>query len=346
MERTLNFAIVGCGVIAPAHARSIAEIPGCRLAAVCDASPAKAQALAEQFSAEAYADYAALLRRADIDVVNITTPSGTHAELGLAALRAGKHVLVEKPIDIALDRADLLIAAARQAGRQLGVVSQHRFDPAIVALKQAAQAGKLGQLNFGAAHTKWYRSQSYYDSAAWRGTWALDGGGALMNQSIHYVDLLQYLMGPVAEVSAYTANRLHARIEVEDVAVAAVRFASGALGLIEGNTAAYPGLSARLDIYGADGLVVIENDQIKEWRLRTGEVPPAEASSGAVAVATSSADIFYLGHKRQIEDMADAIRTNRPPLVDGAEGRKPLEIILAIYASARTGKPAAVGDHR
>ena len=343
MERPLNFAIVGCGVIAPAHARSVAEIPGCRLVAACDTIPAKAEALARQFSVEAHTDYAALLRRPEVDVVIIATPSGTHAELGQAALRAGKHVLVEKPMDISLDRADALIAAAREAGLILGVVSQHRFDPAVVALRQAAQAGRLGQLNFGAAHTKWYRTQAYYDSAAWRGTWALDGGGALMNQSIHYVDVLQYLMGPVAEVSAYTANRAHARIEVEDVAVAALKFASGALGLIEANTAAYPGLSARLDIYGTDGLVVIENDQIKEWRLRSGEAPAAEVMAGTTTTATSSADIFFLGHKRQIQDLAGAIRAGRPPQVDGIEGRKPLEIILAIYTSARTGRPAAIG---
>ncbi|WP_146200565.1 Gfo/Idh/MocA family protein, partial [Paenibacillus agaridevorans] len=180
-------------------------------------------------------------------------------------------------IDITLDSADRLIEACRKHGVKLICISQHRYDPAIVQLKQAVDAGKLGQLNFGASHTKWYRPQSYYDGNGWRGTWALDGGGALMNQSIHYIDLLQYIMGPVDEVFAYCATRAHERIEVEDIGVAAVKFKSGAIGLIEGNTAAYPGFCSRLDIYGSDGGVIIENDEVKEWRLRSGEtyVPAA-----------------------------------------------------------------------
>jgi predicted dehydrogenase len=285
-----------------------------------------------------YTDYEAMFRRTDIDVVSVLTPSGLHAVVGIAAARAGKHVIVEKPMDVTLEKADALIAACRDAGVKLCCISQHRFDPAVVALKRAIADNQLGQLNFGGSHTKWYRSQEYYDSGDWRGTWALDGGGALINQSIHYVDLLQYIMGPFAEIHAYAATRAHERIEVEDIAVAAIKFKSGALGLLEGNTAAYPGFVARLDVYGTNGSVIIENDQIKEWELRSEAPCPVEPEAISFIGGTSSKDIWHVAHKRQIADMIAAIRENREPLVNGIEGRKPLEIVLAVYESARTGK--------
>jgi predicted dehydrogenase len=344
MSEPLQFAIVGCGVIAPTHARSIEELPGARLAAVCDIVPERAQALARDFPADVYTDAAEMLRRPDLDAVVVTTPSGLHAEIGVAAARAGKHVLVEKPMDVTLEQADALITVCGQAGVKLAVISQHRFDPAVEGLKAAVNAGELGRLNFGGSHTKWYRSQEYYDSGGWRGTWELDGGGALINQSIHYVDLLQYILGPVEELSAYTATLAHARIEVEDVAVAALKFRSGALGLLEGSTIAYPGYYARLDVYGSDGSVVIENDQVAAWNLRSGEPCPVKAEATGFIGGTSSKDIWHHAHRRQIADLIEAIRDDRPPLVDGAEGRKPLEIVLAVYESARSGRPVRLGE--
>ncbi len=342
MDKTLNFAIVGCGVIGPTHARSISRIPGAKLVAACDIVAEKAQRLAETFGIDAYTDYSAMFQREDIDVVNVAVPSGLHAQVGMAAARAGKHVIVEKPIDVTLEQADALIQTCKTAGVKLSAISQHRFDQAIMDVKQAIAENKLGKLNFGAAHTKWYRTQEYYDGDAWRGTWALDGGGALMNQGIHYVDLLQYLVGPVAEVYAYAATRSHVRIEVEDVVVAAIRFKSGTLGFIEGNTAAYPGFCARLDVYGDDGGVVIEDDLVKEWKLRSGESYAFTAKAGTPISGTSSAYIWEESHRRQIEDVVNAIREDRPPFIPGEEGRKPLEIILAIYASARSGRPATL----
>jgi UDP-N-acetyl-2-amino-2-deoxyglucuronate dehydrogenase len=339
MDKTLNFAIVGCGVIAPTHARAISHIPGARLVAVCDIIEEKARRLAEAFDAEAYLDYHAMLRHEDIDIVNVTTPSGLHADIGITAAQAGKHVIVEKPIDVILEKADALIHACRAAGVKLSAISQHRFDQAIIDLKQAIISNQLGKLNFGAAHTKWYRAQDYYDSADWRGTWALDGGGALINQGIHYVDLLQYCMGPVAEVYAYSTTRNHVRIEVEDIVVTAIKFKSGALGFIEGNTAAFPGFCARLDIYGEGGGVVIEDDRVRAWKLRSGEVYQGSGEAGAPISGTSSAFIWEEAHRRQIEDVVDAVRNNRQVFIPGEEGRKPLEIVLAIYDSARTGKP-------
>lgn len=339
MVEPLRFGIIGCGVIAPTHARSIDALKDAKLVAVCDIIPERAQSLAEVFSVEAVTDYRDLLKRDDIDVVNVLTPSGLHAEIGTAAAEAGKHVIVEKPIDISLAKADALIYACRKAGVKLSGIFQHRFDPAVELLKQTVDQGKLGQLNFGGSHTKWYRSQDYYDHDEWRGTWALDGGGALINQSIHYVDLLQYIMGPVAEICAYTVNRAHKDIEVEDIAVATLKFESGAVGLLEGNTAAYPGFTARLDIYGSEGSIIIENDQISEWQLKSGEACDLEKVETGFIGGTSSRDIWPDGHIRQIYDVIQSIREDREPRVNGEEARKALAIVLAVYESARAGRP-------
>ena len=336
--KKLRAAIIGCGVIGPTHASVLADLENATLVAVCDVVPEKAQKLADQYHCAAYTDFHEMLKRDDIDVVHVTVPSGMHADIGIEAAKAGKHVVVEKPIDISLKKADALIQACKAAGVKLCSISQHRFDPGIVQLKKAAMEGKLGQLNFGGSHTKWYRSQEYYDSGDWRGTWKLDGGGALMNQSIHYVDMLQYIMGPVEELYAYTATRAHERIEVEDIAVASLRFASGAIGIIEGNTAAYPGFCARLDIYGNDGSVIIENDKIIEWKFKDESQPAIDPSDVKSIAGSSSAEIWTNGHQRQLQEAYMAFQEGRDPAVTGEEGRKPLAIVLAIYESARTGK--------
>lgn len=332
----LNFAIIGCGTISKTHAKCISELEEAKLVAVCDIIEERAKNLAGLYSCDYYTDYHEMLKRQDIDIVNVTTPSGLHAQIGIDVAKAGKNVIVEKPIDVNLKKADSLIEACKSANVKLCSISQHRFDSDIVSLKNAVKSGKLGTLNFGGSHTKWYRSQEYYDSGDWRGTWELDGGGCLMNQSIHYVDMLQYIMGPVDEVFAYTAMRSHERIEVEDEAVAAVKFKSGAIGIIEGNTSAYPGFCTRLDIYGKEGSVIIENDVIKEWKLKSNEPKPEnKIRDHKLIVGTSSADIGHLSHKAEIQDMIDAVKQNRDPKVTGEEGRKPLEIIRAIYKSAQ-----------
>src|SRR5438067_4765102 len=238
-DRTYGFAIVGCGVIAPTHARAIGDIPNAELRAVVDVVPERARKLAAEFGAEPYAELAAALARPDVDVVCVSVPSGLHAEVGVQVAQAGKHLIVEKPIEITLEAADRLIAACRQRGVKLAVISQHRFDPGMRRLREALEAGRFGRLLLGDAIIKWYRTQQYYDSGAWRGTWELDGGGALMNQGVHSVDLLTWFMGPVVEVRAQMATLAHERIAVEDVCVATLKFASGALGVIEATTAAF-----------------------------------------------------------------------------------------------------------
>jgi predicted dehydrogenase len=242
------------------HAAAIATVPRARLAAVTDVAGGAAAAFAAARGCAAEPGLDQLLARPDVDVVCVCVPSGLHAEVGVRAARAGKHLVVEKPIDVTLAAADRLIEAARAAGVALTVISQHRFDPGLIELKRLLGDGALGRLVLAEASTKWYRTQAYYDSAAWRGTWAMDGG-SLMNQGIHYVDLLRWCMGPVTEVTAVCVTQAH-QVEVEDTALAIVRFASGAVGTILSSTAAYPGFPQRLDITGTDGTVIVEDGRI------------------------------------------------------------------------------------
>jgi len=259
---TVRFAIVGAGAIGRLHASVITTaVPGAELVAVVDRTPAKAAELARGYGAEAYPTLAAALDRPDVDAVAVCTPSGVHADSAVAALDAGRHVLIEKPIDVTLAAARRIIAAQRRAGTVAGVVSQHRFDPASQAVYRAVRAGQLGRISSAVVSMAWWRSQEYYDSAGWRGTVALDGGGAVMNQAIHWVDLLVWLLGAPVEVTASTARLAHDGIEVEDTAVATLRFAGGALGVLHATTAAYPGLTARLQVHGDRGSAVIDDDR-------------------------------------------------------------------------------------
>ena len=250
----VGFGIIGCGMIANFHARAVADIRGASVVACYDTFPAAADRLAQSIGCRAYHDLPALLDDPRVDVVTICTPSGAHLEPAVAAAQAGKHVIVEKPLEITLARCDRIIAACAQAGVVLSTIFPSRFHESSRLLKQAIDQERFGRLTVGDAYVKWYRTQQYYDSGAWRGTWKLDGGGALMNQAIHSVDLLSWLMGPVKDLSARTAMLAHERIEVEDVAMAALRFANGALGVIEATTAAYPGALKRIEIHGSDRL--------------------------------------------------------------------------------------------
>ena len=338
-----GFGIAGTGVIAAMHAAAIATLPGARLVAVTDGAAA-AFAAARGCAAEPGLDQ--LLARPDVDVVCVCVPSGLHAEVGVRAALAGKHLVVEKPIDVTLAAADRLIEAARTAGVALTVISQHRFDPGLIELKRLLGDEALGRLVLAEASTKWYRTQAYYDSAGWRGTWTMDGG-SLMNQGIHYVDLLRWCMGPVTEVTAVCVTQAH-QVEVEDTALAMVRFGSGAVGTILSSTAAYPGFPQRLEITGTDGTVIVEDGRI----VRRAFGPRAGASEaggsagtgtlgalGALGGAADPAAIEVASHAAQIADLLAAIEEGRAPAVDGQAGRDALEIVRAVYTSARTGAP-------
>ncbi len=349
--REYGWGIVGCGVIGPTHARAVAGLPNAHLVAVTDLDQGKAKALAGSSGAAWEADLGALLARPDIDVVSVCVPSGLHAEVGVQAAQAGKHLVIEKPIDVTVAAADRLLGAAAAAGVGLTVISQHRFDAGVRRLRELTESGRLGRLTLGEAAVKWYRSQGYYDSGDWRGTWALDGGGALMNQGVHYLDLLCWIMGPVAEVTALCATQAH-EIEVEDVALALLRFTSGAVGLVQAATAVYPGFPERLEVSGTGGSVVVEGGALRSSELvdERGEVgaygaaatptnPDDQAAPADDTVASDPAALADEAHRAQLADFLAALDQGGQPLVTGEQARADLAVIRAVYDSARLGRP-------
>lgn len=324
-------------MVAQYHAKAIEATPGTRLAAVCRGEASRAQEAATGLGVPCEAGLEALLARSDVDAVCLCTPSGLHAEQALAAARAGKHVLVEKPMALDLADADAMIAACREADVRLGVALQRRTDLPTRQLYEAIRAGELGRLVLGTASVPYFRPQSYYESAGWRGTWALDGGGALMNQGIHLVDLLLWLMGGDAEVVGASAAALDHDIEVEDCVTAALRFSGGARGSIVATTAAAPGFPHRVEVYGTRGGAQIEGDGVLRWeggtpRLRA--LSPASTGAGAGARPTG---IGTAGHTLLLQDFAAAIREGREPLVSGEEGRRSLALVLDVYAASGIG---------
>lgn len=334
----IGFGIVGCGNISTIHARAIQAIPDARLRAFHSHHQPKAESMAQQYSVEFESNFDRFLDRPDIQVVNICTPSGTHAELGIKAAAAGKHVVVEKPIDVTLEKARMLIAACSQARVKLAVIFQSRFLPAVQILKSAIDRQRLGRIIMGDAYVKWYRTREYYEAARWRGTLALDGGGALINQSIHTIDLLQHFVGPVASVFGFAERKLHPYIEAEDTAVAVLKFKNGALGVVEGATSVSPGFSRRVEIHGEKGSVILDGNDISAWNLiDTGEEEEALSRLKERDLSNGASDPMALdihGHRRQLEDLISAIRQDRQPMIDGAEGLKALELVLAVYRSA------------
>ncbi|HLA85054.1 MAG TPA: Gfo/Idh/MocA family oxidoreductase [Thermoguttaceae bacterium] len=340
----LGFGIIGCGMIADFHSRAVADTPGAKVAACFDTRPEAADRLAEKTGCRAYHRLADMLADPAVDVVTIGTPSGAHMEPAVAAARAGKHVIVEKPLEITLSRCDRIIDECRKARVVLSTIFPSRFHAASVEMRKALDQGRFGRLVAGDAYVKWFRTQKYYDSGAWRGTWELDGGGALMNQAIHSVDLLVSLMGPVAEVRAQTALLAHERIAVEDHAVATLRFANGALGVIEASTAVYPGYLKRIEIHGTEGSAALEEEDLVKWdfakrKARDAAIleKMASKSSGAGGAADPAA-IGHHGHAMQFRDVVRAIRKGTAPSIDGPEGRRSVEVILAIYKAAETGR--------
>ncbi len=330
----IGIGIVGCGNVAGVHAEAIRLVPGLKLVSVCSLSKESSARFGERFGARATSDLDEMLADDAVQAVSICTPSGTHSDLGCAAARAGKHVLVEKPIDVSPAKADALIEACDRAGVKLAVALQSRHLDGPRLLKSTVEEGRLGKLILAGAHVKWFRTQEYYASTPWRGTLIFDGGGALINQAIHTVDLLRWIMGPVDSVLAFSGRLLHVGIEAEDTLVAALRFQNGALGIIEAATSAYPGFKRRLEITGTEGTVILDGDSLASWSLRDN----LPNSTGAAAeVSNGSADPMAIsceGHRRVLADFADAILRQRKPLVDGRDGRESLELVDSIYRSA------------
>jgi predicted dehydrogenase len=326
------------------HARAVRELPGAKLVGCYDCVASVSRQFAKEFDVIRFQELDELLEHELVDVVTIATPSGAHMEPAVAAARRGKHVVVEKPLEITLGRCDKIIRECNKSGVLLSTLFPSRFHQCWQLLKQAIERGRFGTLTLGDAYVKWFRTQEYYDSGQWRGTWNLDGGGALMNQAIHTVDLLTWLMGPIVEVASHAATLAHERIDVEDVVTATLRFKSGALGVIEATTAAFPGMLKKIDIHGDRGSVSIEEDSIRIWQFAQMTSRDRQIESQLARQAPSGggaadpASISHVGHARQFADVIYSIKSKTTPRIDGNEGRRSVEIILAIYKSAETGR--------
>jgi len=342
MTEQLRFGLIGCGRVAPRHAESISTLPGAVLAAVADIRESRALRFAASYHTEAYTDYRRLLDRTDLDVVNVCVPSGLHVQVAVDVLRAGKHVIVEKPIALSLSDADCMITAARTAGRKLCVVLQNRYNLPMQDLKRVVESGRLGRLLLGNATVRWYRPQEYYEDG-WHGTWAMDGG-ALMNQSIHHIDALQWLLGRPESVFAYSATLAH-RMEAEDIGVATIRFRGGTLGVVEGSTVTYPeNLEGSVAIFGERGSLKVGGTALNRkviWKVE-GELEHEKELLTREQVDPPS--VYGTSHRAVIADMMEAILADRAPKTDGSEAKKSLALVLAMYESARTGQPVSLGD--
>ncbi|HEY1679906.1 MAG TPA: Gfo/Idh/MocA family oxidoreductase [Candidatus Sulfotelmatobacter sp.] len=332
---TIRVGLIGGGNISETHARAAKAIFGVEIAAVCVANPEKASRLTRAFGGKVYTDFETFLKHKPLDLVMIGTPSGMHATHGIAAARQGLHVLTEKPIDISTERADQLIAAAEQAGVKLGVIFQDRFKPDIRRFKRWIDDGAIGQPLIVDARVKWYRPPNYYSASKWRGTIALDGGGALINQAIHTVDLLLWLFGEVTHVQSQIGTKFHA-IESEDTAMALLHFASGAIGTFVASTAIFPGYPRRIEATGTNGTLILEHDEIVAADLR--DVPskirlsvPSPRKENVASPVVSD----FSGHQAVLEDFIHAIEDDRQPECHGLEGRKSLALVEEIYRASR-----------
>ncbi|HET7782504.1 MULTISPECIES: Gfo/Idh/MocA family protein [Micrococcaceae] len=367
MSETLKVAITGCGVIGRTHAVALQEFPGASIVALVDAVPDAAVALADFIEKSGrprpsvHASLADAFAAADIDLVALATPSGLHIQQGLEVLAAGKHVVIEKPLDVDLSRAQEIEAAANEAARRgvvASVISQHRFDQASVAVADAVAKGRFGRLTSAIASVAWWRGQGYYDSGDWRGTWSMDGGGALMNQGVHTVDLLLWFMGRPVEIHAHTARLAHERIEVEDTAVATVTFENGGLAVLHATTAAYPGLTVRVQLMGSEGSAVVDNDQLHYFHAKDAGGPSADmglqgggnqareelAKYPAEDYEAKDPTVYPAGHIRQYRDILGAITEGRQPGVTVSDAVNALAAVRAVYVSATLNQAVLFDD--
>ena len=347
-KKQYGFGIIGCGMISRFHAQAIAAMDNARLVCVTDRVEDAACRVANDYGCVSHADLDQFLANPDLDIVTIATPSGAHLEPVLKAAAAGKHIICEKPLEVTLERIDAMIKVCQENKVLLAGIFPRRFHASTREFKKAVEAGRLGKITLADAYVKWYRTQEYYDSGAWRGTWDLDGGGALMNQSIHTIDLLYHLAGEVDTVCALADLSMHQRIEVEDNAAAVIRFKNGALGVIEGSTSCFSqtGHPAEVHLCGSDGSIFMKDEAFTVWDFREpgpGDEALRERFKPVEGVGAGAADpkaISFVGHQLNFDDFIAALEQGRRPAVDGEEARKSVEIILAVYASAlQGGKP-------
>lgn len=344
----IGFGIIGVGAIAKTHAFALSKSDKCFFAGAYDMNRERVEAFCKEHGGKAYCELEEFLASDDFQVVVIATPSGLHHDLAIAALKAKKHVLVEKPLEITVQRCNDIIEEGRKQDRLVGGIFQSRFYEAPRLVKKALDEGRFGKLTLVEASVKWFRSQEYYDSGAWRGTWEIDGGGALMNQSIHAIDLLSWFGGDVQCIDGYTETIAHERIEVEDNGVAILKFKNGALGVIEGSTSIYPGFIKRLEVCGTQGSAILEDESLVAWSFKD-ETPEDEVirkrfadANSTMGGASDPGAINYVGHMLQFEDFAEAVRNGGKPFVTGEEAAKAVRIINGIYESVKKGASVAL----
>jgi len=348
MAKTYGFGIIGTGMIGNFHAKAIKELPNARLVGAFDAVPERAKQFADSQGIKWYSSLEKFLGDPEIDVVTVGTPSGSHLEPAVAGAKFGKHVICEKPLEVTLARIDQMIDAHAKAGTRLGGVFNSRYEPVNQAIKQVVGSGRLGRLTYGGGYVPWFRTQEYYDQGGWRGTWKFDGGGALMNQGTHTVDLLLWLMGSkVKRVSAFTALLGHERLEVEDTVTANLEFDNGALGVLFATTALWPGMPTRVELGGTGGTIISETSCLKVFKFaqprpedeqileRFGKPPVAGGASDPKAISADN-------HRRNFEAFLMALDEKREPELSGREARKAVQIVLAIYESAKSGRPVEI----
>ena len=333
----IGFGIIGTGAISSHHVKSIQELEDCKLVAVCSSTAERAKEAAEKFGVQAYSNLDEFLSREDLHIVSVCTKSGNHMEPIIAAAKAGKHIITEKPLEVTLERANLIVSACRSQGVKLGVIFQNRCNPAYQRLKKAVNQGALGKLLLGNAYIKWYRDEAYYNSSDWKGTITGDGGAALINQGIHTIDMLLDIMQDIQSVYGKIKTMVH-DIEGEDIGVALLEFKSGAMGTIEAGTALFPGYKERLEIYGENGSVVYEGGEIVSWNLKVEENIPKDVPELSSSGASDPMSVDYRLHMAQIKDMVQAVRNDREPIVNGEAAIKSLELISAIYSSSKEKK--------
>lgn len=342
---TLRFGLVGVGLAGPLFAGALSTRPGgAELVAVASRHEHTARAFADRYDvARSYSNWRDLVEASDVDVVCIATPTGMHREIAIAAAQAGKHVLTEKPIATTLADADAMIDACTAAGVQFGVIFMYRFMDTALKMKEAIDTGRIGRPVLGECVGKFWRDQSYYDSAAWRGTWAAEGGGSLMTQTSHTLDLMLWMLGPVAQASGFFTVTPNHTIETEDLVVGSLRFSSGALGAVISSSGIQPPAPRSLTIHGELGTVQLTGDRLTQWDV-TGD-PDAEAlrlleeeepDRGDTAARAGYADSEL--HRRQIADFVAAVTAGRPPAIDGHAGRQTLEVMRALYRSGARGE--------
>ena len=342
-KKNMGIGIVGCGTISDIQAQAILESDKTNLISVYSRNLENARRVGEEYGVAYFNDWDMFIKNDELDIVSICTPNGNHLDYGKLSSDAGKHVVVEKPIDVNVDRGKQLIDACQKNSVKLAVIFQNRFLDASIQIKEAIESGKLGKIFHGSAYIKWFRSQEYYDSGEWRGTLAMDGGGVLINQAIHTIDLLQWLMGDVETVYGHTGIFTHENIEGEDNAVAVLKFKNGAFGIIEGSTSVLPAMERRIEIHGEKGTAILTGDKT---RILFGESDDTqdEGEAKGSGAASPLAGFSIVPHMKQFEAIVDTIRNNGAPPVTGLDSLKSLAIVEAVYKSSKTGLPVKMVD--